>query len=47
MNYSFLQVEPKEVQQFENYLITISFSQDIQKFDDNDNVSQDEFLMAS
>ena len=47
INYLFLQVEPRELHQFENNPFAIFFSQDTHKYDENDNVSQDDFLIAS
>ena len=44
IDYKFLKVEPKELDQFENNQFTTNFSQEIQKYDENDNVSQEYFF---
>ena len=44
INYLFLTVEPKEHDQLENNPSTTSFSQEIKKYDENDNVAQGDFL---
>ena len=44
INYPFLKVEPKELDDFENNPFTTCFSQDIKKFDGNDNVDQQKFF---
>ena len=44
INYPFLKVEPKELDQFENNPFTTNFSQEIQKYDEIDNLSEEDFF---
>ena len=44
INYTFLKVEPKELDQFEISPLTTNFSLEIQKYDENNNVSQEDFF---
>ena len=41
MNYMFLMVKPKELDQFENNSFTMNFSKKNKKNDENDNISQE------
>ena len=44
LNYTFLKVEPEELDLFENNPFSTNFSQDIQKYDEIENFSQDDFF---
>ena len=42
--YTFLKVESKELDRFENNPCTMNFSQEIQKYDEIDNLSEEDLL---
>ena len=46
INYPFLNVEPKALDQFENNPLTTNFIQKIQKYDKHDNVSLEVFFIT-
>ena len=44
INNTFLKVEPKELDRFEHNPFTINFSQEIQKYDEIENFSEEDFF---